>query len=364
MKKIKQKKNTIVKNIAKKAESAANFKNIWFYFILISMVVLTLAVVVVSTLATLVNKLLDVNIEITIYGWIVVFGLLIGACMSLLIGKIFFIPILKLSAAMKSVASGNFDVRMECKSSVNEINLMMENFNIMTKELAATEMLQSDFVSNVSHEFKTPIGVIEGYATLLQDEITDDERREYAEKIILNTKRLSDLVGNVLLLSKVENVNIATNNEVFRLDEQIRQCIVMLSPKWEKKKIEFDAHLSETEYYGNASLIQHVWINLLDNAIKFNRECGKIYIELKEECGKIIVSVADEGLGITDADIKHIYDKFYQCDNSHKSEGNGLGLALVKRIIDGMNGQIDCRNRESGGAEFVVTLPSSKIVSN
>lgn len=355
-----KKKNTIVKNIAKKAESAANFRNIWLYFILISILVLTLAVVVVNTLATLVNKLLDVNIEISIYGWIVVFGLLIGLCMSLLIGKIFFIPILKLSAAMKSVASGDFNVRMEGKSSVNEINLMMENFNIMTKELAATEMLQSDFVSNVSHEFKTPIGVIEGYATLLQDEITDEERREYADKIILNTKRLSDLVGNVLLLSKVENASIATNNEVFRLDEQIRQCIVMLSPKWEQKKIEFDAHLSEVEYYGNASLLQHVWLNLLDNAVKFNREGGKVYVDLKEKSGNIIVSFADEGNGITDADIKHIYDKFYQCDNSHKSEGNGLGLALVKRIIDGVQGEIECSNRKGGGAIFTVKLPLSE----
>lgn len=354
------KRGVFARNIAKKTEKAASIKNIWFIFMLISMAVLAVAVFTTTTLASLVNRWLDVNIEITIYGWIVLFSIIIGGVMSFLIGKIIFIPILKLSGAMKRVASGDFSVRMNTKSSVNEISSMLENFNIMTKELAATEVLQSDFVSNVSHEFKTPIGVIEGYATLLQDDVSDAERREYADKIILNTQRLSDLVGNVLLLSKVENQNISSKNETFRLDEQIRRCIVMLSPKWERKNIEFDASLKEVSYLGNDSLLQHVWINLIDNAIKFNRVGGKIYIDLKEDDGKIVVSVADEGCGISVEDKSHLYDKFYQCDSSHKSEGNGLGLSLVKKILDCVGGGINCDNRSEGGAIFAVTLPVKK----
>jgi len=344
--------------IVKTAETAASFKNLWIFFILIVMALLTVTVVVASALSKLVNKLLDINIELSIYAWTILFSVLIGAAMSVLLGQIFFVPILKLSAAMKKVSGGDFNVRLTEKSVINEIRVMNGNFNKMTKELAATEMLQSDFVSNVSHEFKTPICLIEGYANLLLDEkLDDDEKHKCIDKILLNTKRLSDLVGNVLLLSRIDNQNIAIKTESFRLDEQIRQCIVMLSPKWEEKSIEIDAHLQEINYNGNAPLLAHVWLNLLDNAIKFNREGGKVYINLTSDDEDVVISVADEGTGIDDDAKNHIYDKFFQCDSSHKSEGNGLGLSLVKRILDGIGGTIKCSDREGGGTEFTVYLP-------
>lgn len=358
MKKNKQKPG-IAKNIVQKAENAASFKNLWVYFIVIVMALLVITVVVASSLSKLVNWLLDTDIEISIYVWTMLFSVLIGVAMSIIIGKIFFSPILKLSAAMRKVAGGDFNVRLEVSSSVNEIRAMVENFNIMTKELAATEMLQSDFVSNVSHEFKTPISVIAGYTTLLQDEkLSEEERRDYLQKISMNTDRLSNLVENVLLLSKVDNQNISAKNQIYRLDEQVRQCIVMLSSKWENKEIEIDAHLDEIEYFGNERLMQHVWVNLIDNAIKFNKIGGKIFIDARKEGNTIVVSVADEGYGIPEDGISHIYDKFYQVDGSHKGEGNGLGLSLVKRILDISDGKIECGNRAEGGAVFTVYLPS------
>lgn len=351
----------LAKNIAQKAENAVSLKNLWLFIILIAMLLFTLTTLFASILSKLVNWLLNVDFELSVYGWTILFSVLIGVCLSVIIGKALFVPVVKLSSAMKRVAKGDFGVRLEYGAVVNEINTMIENFNIMARELSATEMLQSDFVSNVSHEFKTPLSVIEGYATLLQDDgVTDAERKDYAERILLNSKRLSDLVGNVLLLSKLENQNIPVGFEGFKLDEQIRQCIVMLESKWDSKRLEIDATLSETDYIGNESLLQHVWINLLDNAIKFNREGGKITITLTTDENNVVVNVADEGDGISDECMAHVYDKFYQCDSSHKGEGNGLGLSLVKRIIDTHGGTISCRNSESGGAVFSVTLPKVK----
>ncbi len=352
-----KKRNSIVKDFVEKKDRAPSFRNLRIYFIILILLYTLLAVLVSTSVSSIVSWVLNKNIEISIYIWLIVFDILLGVFIAVLIGKWFFSPIIRLSSAMKKVASGNLSVRLECKSSVNEINAMIENFNIMTKELAATEMLQSDFVSNVSHEFKTPLSVIEGYATLLQDEtLTKEEQRDYADKILLNTRRLSNLVGNILLLSKVENHNLSTECEKFRLDEQIRQCIVMLSPKWEEKQIEIDASLEEVEYYGNASLLQHVWINIIDNAIKYNRAAGKIYIRLKQDERKVSVEIADEGSGISDEAKGHIYDKFYQCDSSHKSEGNGLGLSLVKRILDELGDTVRCEDREGGGTKFIIEL--------
>lgn len=348
----------IAKNIAQKAENAVSLKNLWLFIILIAMALFTLTTLVASMLSKLVTWLIGVDFELSLYGWTILFSVLIGACLSIIIGKALIVPVVKLSAAMKRVAKGDFGVRLEYGAVVNEINTMIENFNIMARELSATEVLQSDFVSNVSHEFKTPLSVIEGYATLLQDEcVSDAERKDYAEKIVLNSRRLSDLVGNVLLLSKLENQNIPSAFSSFKLDEQIRQCIVMLQPKIENKNLELDVKLSETDYCGNQSLLQHVWTNLLDNAIKFNRKGGLLTVILECQSGLIIVRIADEGEGVSEEGMKHIYDKFYQGDSSHRGEGNGLGLSLVKRIIDTHGGSIVCRNLESGGAEFTVTLP-------
>ncbi len=290
--------------------------------------------------------------------WFLIICTILGAVVTAFAVRIFFIPISKLGNAMHNVAKGEFDTRLEIKKSdIKNIKQITEDFNLMAEELGATEILQTSFVSNVSHEFKTPISAIEGYTTLLQGEsLSEQERAQYIEKILFNTRRLSNLVGNILLLSKVDNQSIGAKQTEYRLDEQIRQSIVSLEPRWTEKNAEFDAELENITYVGNESLMMHVWNNLIENAIKFGPEGQTIRIKLYREDGRIIFTVDDEGDGISESAKTHIFDRFYQEDSSHKAEGNGLGLALVKQILSVSDGEIEAENREEGGCRFTVRL--------
>lgn len=286
--------------------------------------------------------------------------ILSGAAIAVGLSKIFVSPMMKLGDAMRKVAGGDFTVRLDCTSKIRDVREVYGSFNTMVKELGNTETLQTDFVSNVSHEFKTPINAIEGYASLLQDsQLTDEQKNAYIDKIIFNTRRLSDLVGNILLLSKVNNQTISLKASTFRLDEQVRQSILALESKWEKKEIEFDIDLDEIEYTGYEKLLSHVWLNLIDNAVKFSPQNGQIRIRLKQLAGSVTFSIWDNGLSIPEADIGRIFNKFYQGDNSHASEGNGLGLALVRKIVAAAHGTINVTSSEDAGTEFVVALPNS-----
>jgi len=286
--------------------------------------------------------------------------ILSGAAIAVGLSKIFVSPMMKLGDAMRKVAGGDFTVRLDCTSKIRDVREVYGSFNTMVKELGNTETLQTDFVSNVSHEFKTPINAIEGYASLLQDsQLTDEQKNAYIDKIIFNTRRLSDLVGNILLLSKVNNQTISLKASTFRLDEQVRQSILALESKWEKKEIEFDIDLDEIEHTGYENLLSHVWLNLIDNAVKFSPQNGQIRIRLKQLAGSVTFSIWDNGLPIPEADIDRIFNKFYQGDNSHASEGNGLGLALVRKIVAAAHGTINVTSSEDAGTEFVVALLSS-----
>ncbi len=271
--------------------------------------------------------------------------------------KIFCDPIQELRKGMQAVADGDFDVRLDTRSSSTEFQELLAGFNMMAQELGSTEILQTDFVSNVSHEFKTPINAIEGYATLLQSaDPTDPAEVAYVEKILLNTKRLSSLVSNILLLSKIENQSIQTDRQHYGLDEQIREVLVAMESAWAAKDIDFDVELDRVRYYGNENLMGHVWGNLLSNAIKFSPTGGQIRLRLWQEPGQIHFYVADQGPGLSEEASKHIFDKFYQADTSHKQEGNGLGLALVKRILANTGGTVTAENCPTGGARFTVIL--------
>lgn len=298
------------------------------------------------------------GIPYTIRGLLI--SILSGAAIAVGLSKIFVSPMMKLGDAMRKVAGGDFSVRLDCTSKIRDVREVYGSFNTMVKELGNTETLQTDFVSNVSHEFKTPINAIEGYASLLQDsQLTDEQKNTYIDKIIFNTRRLSDLVGNILLLSKVNNQTISLKASTFRLDEQVRQSILALESKWEKKEIEFDIDLDEIEYTGYENLLSHVWLNLIDNAVKFSPQNGQIRIRLKQLAGSVTFSIWDNGLPIPEADIDRIFNKFYQGDNSHASEGNGLGLALVRKIVAAAHGTINVTSSEDAGTEFVVALPNS-----
>ena len=289
--------------------------------------------------------------------WIFVISLLIGTAVTMFVSRWIIKPINKLGKAMQQVAAGEFDLELHEEQRFKELEDIYESFNRMTKELKATEILQTDFVSNVSHEFKTPINAIEGYATLLQG--SENEGRElqekYIGKILSNTHRLSNLVGNILLLSKVDNQAIPTKPSTYRLDEQIRQAILQLEPEWEKKEIELDVELERIEYTGNEVLLMHVWNNLIGNAIKFDPQGGMVRIRLWKNDERILCTVEDNGPGIKPGDEAHIFDRFFQSDSSHKEEGNGLGLALVKQIVKAEGGQVSVANMEKG-CRFTIQL--------
>jgi signal transduction histidine kinase len=299
--------------------------------------------------------------------WLLLLLDLVGVCLLIGIGvtsvmsKYFFAPIFKLRSAMGTVADGDYTVRLDTESSSKEIQEVYSGFNLMAHELQSTEMLQSDFVSNVSHEFKTPINAIEGYSTLLQgcENLTADQQ-EYVDKILFNTKRLSTLVGNILLLSKIENQDIPSKQSNFRLDEQIRQALLSLEPAWTEKDILFDVDMDSISYTCNESLLNHVWTNLIGNAIKFSPCCSTVKLRLKRQEDHIVCEVEDQGPGLSEEAKKHLFDKFYQADSSHKQEGNGLGLTLVKRILAISGGDVSAENPEGGGCRFTVILPHKK----
>ena len=321
------------------------------------------AVVLVSILISfgiskLLEWLLPTSTSIPLLIQFNIFSLVIALLATHFLSKMFFDPIKELRLGMQKIADGNFDTRLETKSSSEEIQELFAGFNMMAGELGATEILQTDFVSNVSHEFKTPINAIEGYTMLLQStENIDETENEYIEKILFNTRRLSSLVSNILLLSKLENQSIQTHREKYALDEQIREDILALESLWEPKDIEFDVDLDAVRYYGNKNVLHHVWSNLLSNAIKFSPNGGIIKMRLFKENERIVFIIEDNGPGLSEEAKKHLFDKFYQADTSHKEEGNRLGLALVKNIVSLCDGEISAENLDVGGCRFTVTLP-------
>ncbi len=272
-------------------------------------------------------------------------------------------PIVKINDAAKKVSRGDFSVRLEEKSIAKEIEEIAKSFNIMVKELSNTETLRNDFISNVSHEFKTPLSAIEGYATLLQDErLSKEEQATYISRILENTSRLSKLTQSILSLSKLEHQEIVLQQESFMLDEQIRRVLLSYEPLWEEKELNIDLALEATQVYGSKALLAQVWSNLIDNAIKFSRPKGTLFISCGMFDGKIIVRIRDTGIGMSDEVRKHAFDKFYQGERSHSGQGSGLGLALVQRIVSLSGGSVDLQSREGKGTEITVSLKNEPAI--
>ena len=285
-------------------------------------------------------------------------SLLLGTVIALYVGKLIVRPMQSISEAFDALSAGNFDVRVPEKERLREIREMAQHFNAMAHDLSHIETLRSDFVANVSHEFKTPIAAIEGYATLLQNRSLPPEKHDhYVEKILENSRRLTNLSGNILMLSKLENQQIVSGKSEFRLDEQLRKCILLLERKWAEKNIEFDMELPKINYYGSEPLMSQVWVNILDNAIKHSPNGGVVHIAIRQADGLLTVTITDHGDGMSEEVQKHMFEKFYQGDSSHKAEGNGLGLALVKRIVELCKGTIEVESAPGNGAAFSVVLP-------
>lgn len=273
-------------------------------------------------------------------------------------------PIREMVDKMTQLASGDFSVRISSQRRIEpvEVRKFAKAFNTAAEELSSTEILRKDFIHNFSHEFKTPIVSMNGFADLLLEEnLPEEDRREYLTIIRDESKRLANLATNILTLSKIESQTILTDQTFFPLDEQIRQAILVTDRKWHSKKLGFSAELPEYQYCGNSSLLSEVWINLLDNAAKFSPEKGGINISLRTEEHYVIVSVVDHGSGMSQKTQTYIFDQFYQGDSSHTVEGNGLGLAMVQKIINLHHGEILLDSAPGRGSCFTVKLPVNQF---
>ncbi len=266
-------------------------------------------------------------------------------------------PVSEISRASRKIAEGDYSTRLEYTGDIEELAEAVDNFNYMAQELGSVEMIRNDFIANVSHEFRTPLSTLSGYLTLLQDGgLSDDEREEYIRKAFFSIEKLNDLTDNILRLSKLENQASLDEPVTYRLDEQIRECIVILEPKWSAKDIGFELDLSEQTYTGQRSLLFQVWTNILSNAIKFSENGSTVSVKLESTERHHKIYISDEGIGMTEEQIRHIFDKFYQADSSRQSQGNGLGLALCKEILDKCGGRIFVTSKQGAGSVFLIQL--------
>ena len=270
-------------------------------------------------------------------------------------------PVKQIMAALDKVMQGDFTVRIApVKDFAGEtgFNEIINAINAMTAELQGTETLRTDFIANVSHELKTPLAVMGNYATMLQQPgISETDRVEYAKAISHSTRRLAALITNILKLNKLENQQIFPKHEVYDLSGQLCESLLQFEDAWEAKGLNIETEIEDdVRICSDGELLSLVWNNLISNAVKFTPEGGTIGVILKTEASSVVVSVTDTGCGITPETGKHIFEKFYQGDTSHATQGNGLGLALVKRVMDILNGEISVRSTPGQGSTFTVRI--------
>ena len=274
-------------------------------------------------------------------------------------------PMKELAKAAGKVAKGDFSVYIPPLHTSNRhdyLDLMFLDFNKMVAELGSLETMRSDFIANVSHEIKTPLAGIQNYAQLLQRPgLPKEDQETYVSAILSSTRRLSALVTNILKLNKLESQQIVPHYEPYDLSRQLSDCAMSFEPVWEEKDIEFEADIEDrATVYGDASLLELVWNNLLSNAFKFTEPGGSVTLRQTSEEGCVTVSVSDTGCGISQEAQKHIFDKFYQGDTSRATEGNGLGLALVLRVLQLMNASIQVDSAEGHRTIFTVRIPTNQ----
>ena len=288
-------------------------------------------------------------------------SVLVGSLLAFIIANNILKPLSELVKATRRVINGDFDTTLEIgwteRHTIRELRELINNFNEMTEELRNTELFRNDFISNFSHEFKTPLVSIRGFARqLYEGALTPEQQREFSKIILDETEYLSVLSQNTLLMTNLENKDIITEKTDFSLDEQLRDCMIRLEPQWSEKNIDIDMDLDELRFFWNEPLLAHVWNNLFDNAVKFTPENGSISVSCKRENGLVVVKVADSGCGISEEAQAHIFEKFYQADASHATKGNGLGLPLVKKIVELCGGDVSVKSELGKGTEFTVEL--------
>ena len=289
-----------------------------------------------------------------------VVSVIIGTCISAAVASKIVRPVREVKKAMHRVEKGDFSQRLEVTGFNGEIDELIESYNKMAQELGGIEMFRENFINSFSHEFKTPIVSIQGFAKQLKKEnLSEEKKQEYIDIIISESRRLTNLSSNILMLSKLENQQIITDKTSFSLDEQIRNCILLLEKQWTAKDISFDIDMQEIQYTTNAEMLSQVWVNIIGNAIKFSPEGSSIRVKLFKEGDVITAEITDRGIGMDQQTISHIFERFYQGDRAHASEGNGLGLPLVNRIVELCNGNIRVESQYGKGTNFIVTLPEN-----
>lgn len=308
----------------------------------------------------------NLNVEINDVWWVIIIAaissVVVGAVLTLVVNKAFFSPIRDLGDVTQKVSQGDFSVQLKEKTKRNgelktdELSALIHNFNIMVNELDKNKMLGSDFVSNISHEFKTPLANIKGHAEILKNCKSQEQIEEFCDNIIEAADSLTTLTSNILKLSKLENHAILEPSE-FRIDEQIRMAIIAQEGKWSEKNLNINLDLDEVTIFYDETLFAHVWQNLISNAIKFSRDGGDINIVLRKYEKEVVFVIKDNGIGMSEETQKRIFEKFYQGDMSRAKEGNGLGLALVKRILDNSHCWISVVSEEGKGSTFTVKIP-------
>lgn len=286
----------------------------------------------------------------------------IGSVGAILLSRFFLQPIDNLRKAMEKVKNGDYTAKVKPISRQLGENLTIaqleDSFNAMTKELQNTELMRKDFISNFSHEFKTPIASIKGMAKqLYAGEVSEEQSNEFLKIIYEESSRLADLSNEILLLTRLETQTIIAEQTEYRLDEQLRRCMLLFEESWSKKNIDLEMDLEAIRYRNNEDLMAHVWNNLFANAIKFTPQNGKITVTAKKDDSSICVCVSDTGIGMSEETLKRIFDKFYQGDLSHTTPGNGLGLTLTKKVISIAGGTIEVKSCPGKGSDFTVRLP-------
>ncbi len=267
-------------------------------------------------------------------------------------------PIRELTLATREIARGNYNVTVEVNDRVEEIQELQRNFNLMAAELRSNEYLRKDFISNVSHQLKTPLSILSGYASLLEEGgLTQAEAAEYSAVVAREAQRLVGLIDDMLRLSRIDHREIRPRSDVFALGESLRRAVVRLQPRWSRAGLEVDADIPDMDCTGDEELLSQVWSNLLENAIKFTPAGGRIEVSLRREGDRAEIRVSDTGPGMDEETLSRAFEQFYQGDTPHRGEGSGLGLPLCRRIVELHGGTIAAESRPGEGSQFLVSLP-------
>lgn len=286
--------------------------------------------------------------------------IIIGSILSAMLAGVFLRPLNDLKQGLLKVSKGDFSVRLDQEGN-GEIAHIQENFNIMVQELQNTELFRNDFINDFSHEFKTPMVSVYGFAKQLKKGgLTEEQEQEYIDIIINESQRLINMSSNILMLNKLEKQEIITDKKEFFLDEELRRCILQLQEQWSAKDQEVIPELDEIKYYGNSEMLTQVWLNVIGNAIKYTQPGGHIEVGLcinPKNDKEIKITISDNGIGMDKATTERIFEKFYQGDVSHATGGNGLGLSMVKRIVELCGGRIKVKSELNKGTQFTVYLP-------